>query len=313
MSTTLTPEIPAAAERRLSSTTAGNAAALAESRAESRLPLLFACLGAAALLLVAAWPMLRWWAWEYTRPESHYAHGPVVPLLAALMVWHRRDAIRAAPKYPAPAALLVLLPALLGLVLAVHADMQALQSTSFLLAICAGVWFVGGRALLRALAAPLAFLWLMAPLPGPLLNDATLGMQRFSTSGATHLLALLGFSPVQSGNVVTMDSYTMTVDVPCSGFSLMLRLLTFSAAFALLTDATRSRRLLLFLFSLPLSLAINTTRIAMIGVVGECLGMSAATAFHDYAGILSLVLCMAALFGFAKVLRCQTFAGQPIF
>ncbi|HZF97223.1 MAG TPA: exosortase/archaeosortase family protein, partial [Pseudoxanthomonas sp.] len=82
---------------------------------------------------------------------------------------------------------------------------------------------------------------------------------------------------------------------------------------AFLTDTTLAKRWTLFLFSLPLSLAINVLRITLIGVVGECIGASAAVTFHDWSGLITLIVCMAALFGFAKALGCRTFAGQPLF
>lgn len=277
------------------------------------LPFLAACLTAAALLCGIAYPVLTWWYWEYTRPNSHYAHAFFVPALSAVMLWHLRQPLGQLPKQMAPAALALLLPALALLVFAQKSDMQALMSWSFLLTIVAAAWFVAGRAFVQTAAFPLGFLWLMAPLPGPLLNDLTLKMQMFSLVAATKLLGLLGFAPVRNGNIIQMEHYTMNVDVPCSGFQLLLRLLTFCLAFAYLTDGPKSRRVGLFLFSLPLSLAINAIRITSIGIVGERLGERAAHQFHDAGGILSLVLCMAVLFGFAKAMGCKTFAGQPIF
>lgn len=257
--------------------------------------------------------MLRWWWWEYTRPESHYGFAVFVPALAALMLWHRRKALAAAPKKPSPAALFLVAPALIFLVVAVKTEMQAVMSWAFLLSLIGGVWHTFGGAFLKATAFPLLFLWLMAPLPGPVLNDMTLGVQGWSTWGAAKLLAVTGLHPNHQGNLIHLENYTLNVDVPCSGFKLLLTLLTISGAFAYLTDTTPARRWGLFLFSLPLAVFVNAVRIALIGVVGECLGSSAAMTFHDWSGMISLVLCMAILFGTAKVLGCRTFAGQPIF
>lgn len=277
------------------------------------LPVLVPCVTAFGLLLFLAAPMLRWWHWEFTRPESYYGHGYAIPALAALMLWHRRDALRKARISPVPAALLVLLPALLILSFSVENDMQALMSWSFLAALNASVWFIAGGRFFRAALAPLLFLCLMAPLPGPLLNDMTLGMQSLSTAAAAKTLNVIGFHGMQTGNVIYLENYTLNVGLPCSGFHLLLRLLAFSAAFALLTDTDRGRKLTLLLLSVPLALAINAFRIASIGVVGECLGASAAETFHDWGGLFSLVMCMWVLFGSAKLLRCKTFVGQPIF
>jgi len=276
-------------------------------------PFLLACGVATALLVVLSWPVLKWWHWEFTKPDSPYGHGYFVPVLAAVMLWHRRDALRNAGLRPAPLALALLLPGVFLLLLATKSDMQAVMSTALLVTLTASVWFVAGTRFVRAAAFPLAFLWTMAPLPGPVLNDATLKLQSLSVQGSALLLKAIGLSSVRQGNLVVMDSYTLNVDVPCAGFGLLLRLLTFSAAFAYLTDTSPTRRWLLFALSLPLSVAVNAVRIALIGVVGECLGASAANTFHDWSGLLSLVLCMAALFGTAKALGCRTFAGQPVF
>lgn len=269
--------------------------------------------GAVTLLIALAFPLLRWWYWEYTKPESYYGYALFVPVLVAVMLWHDRDKLRAISLRRTNAALFLLVPSLALLVLAIKTNMEAVMSSAFLLAIVASVWFVAGTRFLRATAFPIIFLFAMAPLPGPLLNDATLGLQRISTGGATLLLKLLGFSPQQNGNLIHMSNFLMEVDVPCSGFKLLLCLLTFSAAFAYLSDTNRVRQIALFAAALPLSLVLNAVRITMFGIVGECIGASAAHVFHDWSGFIMLALCMVALFGLAKGLGCRKFAGLPLF
>ncbi len=264
-------------------------------------------------LIATAWPMLRWWWWEYTKPESYYGFAMFVPVLVALMLWHKREVLLNVPKQTAPAALFLVIPAMILLVTAIKLEMQAVMSWAFLLSLSGGIWFVLGGRFVRAAAFPLFFLWLMAPLPGPVLNDMTRGVQSLSTLGSAKILALLGMHPDHQGNIIRLENYTLNVDVACSGFKLLLTLLAFSSAFAFLTDTTLPRRWGLFLFSIPLSIFVNALRIALIGIVGEAMGTSAATTFHDWSGMITLVLCMAILFGTAKVLGCRTFAGQPIF
>lgn len=276
-----------------------------------RLALPFAL--ATFLLMALALPTLRFWAYEYTKPESYYGHAPLIPFIAALMLWHKRAALAEVVKKPAIWALGVLIPALCLLVFALKIQAEALESTGLLLTLTAGVWLVLGTAFVRAAWFPLAFIWLLAPLPGPVLNDATQRVQMLSTVFADKLLHLMGFGITLTGNVIQMDSYALFVDVPCSGFKLLLALLTFSAAFAFLVDGSVPKRLGLFAFSLPLSLLVNSLRIALIGVVGECIGAPAAHVFHDWSGMITLVLGFAVLFGLAKGLGCRTFAGWAIF
>ena len=268
---------------------------------------------ATALLGILAWPTLKFWFYEYAVPESYYQHAPLIPLIVGLILWHRRVALAAVVKKPAPIALLLLVPSLALLVFALKLPAEALESAAFLLSIVGSVWLTLGTAMVRTAAFPLAFLWLMAPLPRPLLNDSTLHVQMASTVLADKLLHLMLFHTQLVGNIISMDDYSLFIDVPCSGFKLLLALLTFSAAFAYLVDGSPARRVGLFLFSLPLSLLVNGVRIALIGVVGECIGADAAHTFHDWSGMITLTLGFVALFGLAKGLGCRTFAGWAIF
>ena len=268
---------------------------------------------ATVLFVALSWRMLTWWAYEFTMPESYYAHAPVIPLIVGLMFWYHRKTLSNVPRRTAPEALIVVIPSVALLVWALGMKTEAIESYSFLLTICASFYLVFGPHFFRKAAGPLAFLWLMAPLPGPLLNDSTLRIQMWSTVLANKMLHLFGFATTLTGNVISMDNFSLSVDVPCSGFKLFLSLLTFSAAFAYLVDGPRQKRWIIFLFSLPLSVLVNSFRIALIGVVGDCFGTPTAHVFHDWSGILTLVMGFALLFTLAKVLGCRKFAGWDIF
>lgn len=265
------------------------------------------------LLVVIALPVLRWWYWEYTKPDSYYGYAFFVLPIIGVMLWHKRAAFATVTPTPCLPALLLVIPALFFLVAAIKTEMQAVMSTAFLLSLTGGLWLVLGTRWVRTAAFPLLFLWLLAPLPGPVLNDLTLDAQRFSAEGAAAILRVVALHPVQEGSLIRLENYTLNIDVPCSGFKLLLSLLTFSAAFAFLTDTSLVRRWGLFLFSLPLAILVNSVRIALIGLVGDAMGASAADIFHDWSGLFCLFLCMTLLFGSAKAMGRRTFAGQPLF
>lgn len=294
-------------------TTVGETPASPTAAVKPDWPTLLPFAGTVVLLGLLTGPTLRGWYQIYVAPESYYAHAPIIPFLMALMFWAHRGTLKTVPKVPFLPALVVFAPALALYVFAGQNYAQALMSFSFLLIVWSGVWLALGTHFVRAFWAPLAMLALMAPLPGPLLNDSTLRLQMASTSFANVLLRCMSFHTVLHGNVIEMDSFPLWVDVACSGFKLLLSMLTFSGAFAYLVDGTRARRFTLFLVSIPLSLVINSVRIALIGVVGECVGAPAAHVFHDWSGIVTLVLGFAALFSLAKVFGCRTFAGWAIF
>ena len=257
--------------------------------------------------------MLTWWYWEYTRPESYYAHAPLIPAMAAFMLWHQRARLAAVDKQPWLPAILVVALSVALLVISVKGDMRSVESISFLLTAWGGVLLALGPKFFKAAYFPLLFLVLMAPMPAPLLNDSTLHLQMWSTQLASRILDLTGFANTQIGNRIHIDNFTFDVDVPCSGFKTLLALLTFNAFLAYMLDGSLFRRVLLFILCSPLALLINGVRIALIGMVGECFGTPAAHVFHDYSGIIVLMLGFVLLFSVARSLGCRKFAGWDIF
>jgi exosortase len=268
---------------------------------------------AACLLGYIAWPMLTWWYWEYTMPESYYAHAPLIPLMVAFMLWHRREHLSAVVKAPSFPMVLILVPSVVLLIVAVKGNMRAVESFMFLATLLSATILTLGARFFKVAWFPLLFLFLMSPLPAPLLNDSTLHLQMWSTELASKILAVSGFGNTQLGNVIHIDNFTLDVDVPCSGFKTLLALLTFNGFLAYMLDGPLIRRILLFIICSPLALLINGVRIALIGVVGECISTQAAHVFHDYSGIITLVLGFIILFSIAKALGCRKFAGWDIF
>ncbi len=273
----------------------------------------FCCLpGAAAALLALAWPVLVPWTSAYLQPNSYYAYGPVIPAIVALMLWHRREALRSVPKAPDYKALLLLLPALGLMLIGEKHDLIAVASLGFLLTLWSGVWLVLGLKWVRAAAFPLAFILWMAPLPGPILHEATFSSQQLCTVLANQTLHLLTFQTSLSGNVITLENFALFVDEPCSGFRLLLTLLMVSAAFAWLADGPPRRRLVLFACSFPLAIVVNVVRLTVLAVVGESFGARAEHTIHDPSGLLMVALGLVALFAIARRIGCRTFAGLPL-
>ena len=69
--------------------------------------------------------------------------------------------------------------------------------------------------------------------------------------------------------LIKMDTYSMAVELPCSGFKTLVSLMTFTAAFSYLVEGDRWKRWTLFITTIPLSLFINALRISFVGIVGE--------------------------------------------
>jgi len=277
-------------------------------------PLSLLLLVAAALLLLALGrPALSLWISGALTPGSYFSYGPLIPFIVALMLWHRRDALRAARLAPDYRALGVLLPAAAMLIIGPKEWWIFVISTGFLLAIWSSLWLVLGGAWVRAAAFPLLFLAWMAGMPGPLWQELTFGSQQLSTALADKTLHLLTFPTTLHGNMITLQSFTLFVDLPCSGFKLLLTLLMVSAALLWLCDGPPKRRLALFALSLPLAVADNVARLTLLAVTGESFGARAEKTIHDPSGLLMVALGFVVLLMLARRIGCRTFAGLPLF
>jgi len=252
----------------------------------------------------------QWWWWEWTYPGSFYAHALFVPFFVVAMIWRDREKLAAAPYDPSWLGMAYLIPSMLLLLVARKGDITTVESLSFMLLVLGASTMIVGKTRTRMLLFPLLFIMLMMPLvPDQLINSIAFPIQLASAKIATFLLNALTLHSTRIGTLIQMDSYKLSVELPCSGFKTLVSLLTFTAAFAYLTDAANWKRWALFLTTIPLSLVINALRITLIGIVGELVSSKAAATFHDYSGFIVLILAFTFLFNFAKMLRCERFLG----
>ncbi len=256
---------------------------------------------------------LEWWYYEWTANGSFYAHGVFIPLFVGVMVWRDRERLRALPVRRSWWGLALLLPAFALVLFAYRADVTLTLSISFILLLIGSVLLLAGPAMTRALLFPLLFLISMVPLvPNSIINAVAFPIQLSSARLASTLLNVAGFTNVRHGTEIHLESYVLAVELPCSGFKTLIGLLSFSGAFAYLVEGPARRRWLLFLCAAPLAVLVNGARIALIGVVGESFSGAAAAAFHDWSGLLMLMLAFLALFWLAKALGCERFLRIPL-
>jgi exosortase len=284
--------------------------------AQERRPAWYALPFLAALIMIWAlyWTTFAWWWTEWTMPGSFYAHALFVPFFVGVMVYRNRERLAAARWQPSWIGLVPLVLSMALLMLAQRSEVTTVKSLSFILLLLGTSLLILGTAWTRILLFPLLFIVMMMPLvPDQLINSIAFPIQITSARIATALLNLIPtLHAAREGTMIQMENYKMAVELPCSGFKTLVSLLTFSAAFAYLVEAATWKRWALFLITIPLSLIINALRIALIGLAGELISVKAAATFHDWSGVICLVLAFLFLFSFARLLRCERFLGIPL-
>ncbi len=252
----------------------------------------------ALLALLVAWlyrPVLvglasQWW------DEPDYSHGFLIPLVAAYLVWGRRQRLQGLAVAPANGGLVVLVFGVALFVVAnVAAELFVMRVT--LLVVLAGlVLYLLGRAHLRLLAFPILYLLFMIPPPAIVYNAITFPLQQFAAGAATASLRALDVPVLREGNVLTLANATLEVAEACSGVRSLLALVALSATYAYFTQTSAWRRAVLLVSSVPIAIAANAARVAGTGLLAAAFGEDVAQGFfHSFSGWVVFVAAFALL------------------
>jgi len=287
---------------------------------------------AALLFIVMQWgfPFVEWWK-SWTRQNSYSSHGPLVPLIALFVVWANRKRLAVAKIAPSWIGLLLIVPSIPLFIYGRWTGSGNICAMTFMAFLVGAVLMFTGSRMTRLLLFPMLYLLFMVPPPGLVLDRVTSPVQIWSTTIGAKVLSVTGrivgesdegwsvkqmgtkiMSPKLPSDVPGETEGTLRVEGECSGFRMLISLITFTAFFVYLVRASWWKKTILVAVSLPLSLLVNGLRIAAIGYVG--IWTESATAmmkFHSsWAMVFELVLSFAILFGIARLMKANEF-GIP--
>jgi exosortase len=240
----------------------------------------------------------QWWN------DPDFSHGFFVPLLAAYLVWQKRDTLASLPAKPSWWGLAVMVGAVGILLLGVFGAELFLSRSSFIFLLAGMVILFLGWDHFRALIFPWCFLFLMVPLPTLMMNEVTLPLQFFASSLATTLLRLVGVPVLRDGNVIQLPTMSLQVVEACSGIRSLVSLITLAVIYAYLLEKNKVIRVLLVLAAVPIAIAANGLRIMGTGLTGMYWSPDKAQGFfHEFSGWLIFVMSLLMLFAVHQVMR----------
>lgn len=208
----------------------------------------------------------------WARSET-YAHGFVVPLISAWLVWRLRAEVRVLTPRPAPLAWLLMAGAaalwLAGDLVAVNAATQLAFVSLLVLTVPA----VMGWAVARRLMFPLGFLFFAVPI-----GDFMLPRLMEWTADFTVLALRASGVPVyREGLQFVIPSGTWSVVEACSGIRYLIASVTVGCLFAHLSYQGWKKKLLFVGVSIAVPLVANWLRAYMIVMLGHLSGNELAT------------------------------------
>ena len=253
----------------------------------------------AALLTLAGlwayWPTLLGLSLRWS-DDPQYSHGYVVPVIALILLWHRRE------RFPDGVGRiwwwgLLLLLGGAGLRLgAAWLRVDWIDAVSLLVTLGGVCALVGGPPLLHWAWPAGVLLCFMLPLPYQAEVALAQPLQRIATVASAYALQTIGFPAVAEGNIIHIDDLRIGVLEACSGLGMLMTFFALSTAVALMVRRPLLERVILTASAVPIGIGVNVVRITATGILHKTVGTGVANAvFHDLAGWLMMPLALALL------------------
>lgn len=244
-------------------------------------------------------------AWQL--PE--YSHGPLIPLLSALLFLRQ---LKEYPPNPGPlqdrwiGVAVILAAVFLG-------ALGKLANISDIVAYAMIIW-VGGILLVsfgwktgKYFWPPVLHLVYMLPLPDTLYYKLSTVLQLISSELGVWFLGLMAVPVFLEGNIIDLGVLKLHVAEACSGLRYLFPILSFSYIFAVLYKGPMWHKAVLLISAAPITVLMNSVRIAVAGVLAQYYGVDWLEGFtHFFEGWVIFIACILILFALAWVmLRLQ--------
>jgi exosortase len=170
-----------------------------------------------------------------------------------------------------------------------------------LLPVVAGiVLFVFGWAHLKILAFPIAFLFLMIPIPAIIFNHIAFPLQLQASRFGEWAIATAGIPVLREGNVLILAHTSLEVAEACSGIRSLVSLITLGIVYGYFMDSRVWVRTLIVLSAIPVAILANGARVAGTGMAAHWISPKAADGFfHEFSGWIVFI------FAFVMILILQ--------
>lgn len=246
--------------------------------------------------------------------SEEYGHGLMVLAVLAYLVYRRRDDYR-----PVLAG-----KSWIGIALAVMACVLVVMGESSGISLVGyyGIWLfgvavmfaVGGFGLCRKLLVPMLIILLLFPLPNPLGPMLTSELQLVSSRLGVWFIRLVGGSVYLEGNVLDMGGSRLLVAEACAGLRYLFPLMSLGAIAGFILRVPLWIKWTVFLVTIPITIFMNSFRIAVTGILVEGGGAAHTEGFlHFFEGWVVFIAASLLLIGVAWILvKLQPGTGSLI-
>ena len=248
------------------------------------------CLG---LFAVVAAPTLVWMYEEWTGSVWHNTHGMLIPVLMVMLGRNILRRMKPVEDEPSLWGFAFLVPGLALMLLDSAAATQYVSAVGIVICLPGLSLLTLGPARTRALALPLSLGIFMVPLPNAFASQIYL--RTLTADAVAPILTTFGLPTFVDKSLLELPHASFLVANSCSGFSTLYSGVAMGVLLGTLCPSPR-RRLLVYLSIVPLALAANIARVAILVLVAVYVDESLLdTGAHAASGVLTFFGVLAAL------------------
>jgi len=202
--------------------------------------------------------------------SDYYSHIPLIPLVSAYLLYHRRTEIFKHSRFEIRRGLPIIGLGLLLYFSGIWRPSEGSPDTTSLLVFSAVLFILGsfvlfyGSAAFKDAAFPLLFLFLMVPVPSPLMDAFVYFLQAGSSEVTERIFAALGVPYLREGFVFHLPMFSIEIAKVCSGIRSTLALVITTVLAAKFFLPATWQRIALVASLLPVVLIKNGIRISVL-------------------------------------------------
>ena len=205
--------------------------------------------------------MNDWTQWK----NGDYAHGFVVLLVAAFMIWGRRDVLEQTTNRPDILAVVLVCSFSLSWMIGTLLGIRVVESLSFFLLVPSVIYALAGRQFVTQLWFPLAFILIAFPVWELFLPY----LQSIAASISFLFLKITGTTALREGAYIMVPAGKFLVAEGCSGLRYLLAAMTFAGFFIYLEQLTKWRAAAFFGIAFIAAIIANALRITTVIIAGN--------------------------------------------
>ncbi|MGA3017869.1 MAG: exosortase [Bryobacteraceae bacterium] len=234
--------------------------------------------------------------------DGDMGHGFFVPLIAAFIIWQKRQELLAIEPKPNLWGLMVVILGGAQLVAATLGVELFLTHTAVIVTLIGVIWLLRGTETLKMLAFPLFLLFFMVPIPLIVYNKITFPLQLIASRLASGALDLLGIPVLRDGNILELPHQTLSVVEACSGIRSLLSLTFLSLVYGYFFEKRIWLRVVLFVATVPIAIIANGSRITFTGIMTQIKPELAEGFFHESTGWVIFIVALIILVLFHQLM-----------